>query len=114
MRVRICDNCHVIIRGPYHKVIGIGSRPGKTMDLCPKCIASLYPMEAPVPKMKKPEPRLRSFYDVPLDGSPIKVREVDPQENMKNDPVLNINILNPDHVDRILNSGDYPPNPSPK
>ena len=58
MRARICDNCHIIIRGPYHKVIGIGSRPGKTLDLCPKCIASLYPMEEPRPQMKKPEPLL--------------------------------------------------------
>ena len=93
MRVRICDNCHVIIRGRYHKVIGIGPGRGKTLDLCPNCLSSLYPMEEP--KMKKPEPRRRLF-DVPLDGSPIKVYE------------------SPAEVDRILNSGDYPPNPSPK
>ena len=92
MRVRICDSCQVIIRGRYSKVIGIGPRPGKTLDLCPKCMASLLPH----PPAKNPEPKTRRLFDVPLDGSPIKVYE------------------SPDQIDRILNQGDYPPNPSPK
>lgn len=102
MRARICDNCHVIIRGPYHKVIGIGSSRGKALDLCPKCVSSLYPMEAPK-KKKQEEPKTRRLYDVPLDDSPIRVHEVKYSQNM-----------NADEVDQILNSGDYPPNPSPK
>lgn len=99
MRVRICDGCKVILRGRYSKVIPFGGRPGKTLDLCPKCMASLLPH----PPAKNPEPKTRRLFDVPLDGSPIRVHEVQDTAH-----------LTPSEVDRILNQGDYPPDSSPK
>lgn len=96
MRVRICDGCNVILRGRYSKVIQFGSRPTKALDLCPKCMADLIPN----PPAKNPEPKPRRFYDIPLDGSPIKVYET--------------THLSPDQIDEALNQGDYPPNVSPK
>lgn len=96
MRARICDNCHVIIRGPYHKVIQFGGRPARTADLCTKCVKGLTPH----PPVKNPEPKPRRLYDIPLDGSPIKVHTIDQNTTGQ--------------LERIPHQGDNPPNSSPR
>ena len=94
MRARICDKCGNIIRGPYQKVLTIGKGRIYSGDFHIDCLATNPPAK---------EPKTRRLYDVPLDGSPIKVHVVQDAATLTHD-----------EVDRILNQGDYPPNPSPK
>lgn len=63
MKVRACDKCNRIIRGPHHRVIPIGLK-GSIRDICNPCMARLMMLPTNPPQPKKAPGH---FFDIPLD-----------------------------------------------